>query len=109
MNVSEEHTTATRVQTTHNNKVQRGIDIFILTTSQCYRRNWEAYGRKRERKRKTKSNKKNFVYLLQFPLFGLGATCSFLPFSHIIPLSSRGERCAVLPVHRQLQLQQVEG
>lgn len=48
-------------------------------------------------------------YLLQLPLFGLGATHSFLPVCHVVPLSSRGERCVVLPVDRQLQLQQVEG
>lgn len=77
-------------------------------------RHWETWGGKGKRKKgKGKEDNKGgelcfLVYLLQLPLFGLVATCSFLPFSHIVPLSSRGEHSAVLPVHRQLQLQQVQ-
>lgn len=47
-------------------------------------------------------------YLLQFPLLGLGGTRALLPLCHAIPLSSRWEHCAVLPVHRQLQLHQIQ-
>lgn len=64
------------------------------------------------RKKKEKVHRKEVYflpYLLQLPLLGLVSTCSFLSFSCIIPLSSSREHCAVLPLHWQLQLQQVEG
>lgn len=64
----------------------------------------EGKGEERTRRNQTKPSPFLLGYLLQFPLLGLGGTRALLPLCHAIPLSSRWERCAILPVHRQLQL-----
>ena len=100
------HNLFKEVQTDHDGKVQRGIGIVVRQFTGC---RWRITVRS-SGSRNTGKEKVNFlVYLFQLPLLGLVATCSFLPFSHSVPLSSWRERRTFLPVHRQLQFQKVEG